>query len=374
MKKIAYWFGLTFLIAACLFLAVKKFNWRDELRFKVLFGSPPRWMIEQIEADLSGCRKDTLSPELLDRVMNEDERRKIGLMLARYQIRNGQLYVSYPSSKKEHVRYESVERSLRHILQIIDIPDTDFIVSLADSADNALLSAPIFAFAKNAMLREPIILMPDFEALEGNRQLLRETAKGIMKYPWKKKISKALWRGAMTGIGNFNIDNFLTVPRSQLISVANAYPDWIDAKFSAVTQCSNPEQLRMAYPDYFGNSIPVFEHLAYKYQILVDGNSCAYSRAFWQLFSNCVIFKQESPNVQWFYKALEPYVHYIPVHHDFGDLIEKMRWAESHDKEVRAISKNAQKFASQNLRKVDVSYYMVLLLREYAKRQQVTFQ
>lgn len=330
-------------------------------------------MTEQIEADLAGCGRDTLSPELLDRVMNEDERRKVGLMLARYRIRNRQLHVSYPASKKEHVRYESIEKSLKSILRIVDIPNLDFIISLADSADNALLSAPIFAFAKNEILREPIILMPDFEALEGNKQLLKETARGIEKYPWEMKIAKALWRGAMTGIGNFNVENFLTVPRSQLISVSNAYPDWIDAKFSAVTQCSNPDQLRMAYPDYFGSSIPVTEHLRFKYQILVDGNSCAYSRAFWQLFSNCVIFKQESPNIQWYYKALTPYVHYIPVHHDFGDLIEKMRWAEAHDKKIKTISKNAQKFASQNLRRADVSYYMVLLLREYAKRQQVSF-
>ncbi len=110
-------------------------------------------------------------------------------------------------------------------------------------------------------------------------------------------------------------------------------------------------------------------HLKYKYQLLIDGNSCAYSRAYWQLFSNCAILKQSSPNLQWFYGLLKPYVHYIPLQNDLSDLPEKILWSKDHDKEVRKIISNAQMLAQENLKQADLYYYLYLVLHEYSKMQ-----
>lgn len=172
----------------------------------------------------------------------------------------------------------------------------------------------------------------------------------------------------MTG-SEFTVENFLTISRSQAVALSIKQPDLVDAKFSAVTQCANPEQILKLFNNYFSDPLPVREHLQYKYQILIDGNSCAYSRAYWQMFSNSLIFKQDSPHIQWYYRALIPYVHYILVRSDFSDLLEKIKWAQSHDKEAKRISRNAQKFASKNLQKSEVHFYLYLLLKEYAKKQ-----
>lgn len=170
----------------------------------------------------------------------------------------------------------------------------------------------------------------------------------------------------------FTEENFLTAPRSQAVTLSIQRPDLIDAKFSALSQCSHPDRILQRFNNYFSDPLPVQEHLQYKYQLLIDGNSCAYSRAYWQLFSNSLIFKQNSPHIQWFYKALTPYAHYIPVRSDFGDLLEKIQWAKEHDKEAQRISKNAQKFAAKNLKKSDVYFYVYVLLKEYAKIQSKT--
>ena len=118
-----------------------------------------------------------------------------------------------------------------------------------------------------------------------------------------------------------------------------------------------------------GSPESVTHHLKYKYQLLIDGNSSAFSRAYWQLFSNAVILKQSSPYFQWYYRALQPYVHFIPLQNDLGDLIEKIDWAITHDEACRAISREARAFAHQNLSRNAIDYYLYLVLREYRKLQ-----
>ena len=113
--------------------------------------------------------------------------------------------------------------------------------------------------------------------------------------------------------------------------------------------------------------MPIQEHIQFKYQILVDGNTCTFSRAYWQMLSNCVIFKQKSTHVQWYYKGLLPYVHYVPVKENSSDLTRKINWAKKHDKKMLRISKNATAFVQENLSKDEVNKYLYCLFTEYEK-------
>jgi len=348
-------------------------HYGKDLRARMKTNAPPAWMMQQIKEDLASIQQDDLSLTRLDELMRQDAANNGRYGLVRYQIRKHQLEMITLPDFMNQCRAVTIKKCLNEILSITPLPDLDFVMSLHDAADGWQLTAPVFAYAKNSTLHEPIILMPDFEALSGNEPFHRQVNKGAIKYPWKQKKSQGFWRGAMTG-SMFTVDNFLQAPRSQLISVSLANPEWIDAKYAMLTQCVDPDQIRSAFADYFGELMSIKNHLAYKYQILVDGNSCAYSRAYWQLFSNCLIFKQESPHIQWYYRALQPHVHYIPVHSDFSNLIEKMQWASEHDAAVEKIAHNAQRFAQDNLHKADVHYYMALLLQEYAKVQHAATQ
>lgn len=100
----------------------------------------------------------------------------------------------------------------------------------------------------------------------------------------------------------------------------------------------------------------------YKYQINIDGTVAAY-RFPYLLASNSVVFKQESPFYEHFYKQLKPMQHYIPFKRDLSDLVDKINWAKKHDKEVLRISKNGQAFVNKFLLPHQVFCYHVQLLK-----------
>jgi Glycosyl transferase family 90 len=115
--------------------------------------------------------------------------------------------------------------------------------------------------------------------------------------------------------------------------------------------------------------VPQCDSLRFKYLIDVDGNTCSFSRFYWILLSNSVPFKVESDNIQWYYGALTPFVHYIPVARDLSDLVERIDWARNHEEIVKGIAYNSCRFAKMHLFEPEVYKYLYLLLTKYAKLQ-----
>lgn len=328
-----------------------------DLKRKIRENRPALWMQEQIEEDFAHCKPFDVRE--LDRVVRDD------WLLARCRITNNHLEIK--SNQGENKRVTSFENSLRKLLLVAHLPDIDCMVCLNDSTEDEELSVPLLAFAKEGLQKKQVILIPDFEALEGNASMLDQVKWGRQNYPWDKKIGAAFWRGAATG-GIFTPQNFLYFPRSQLITLSQHYPQRIDARFVAISsqQCADPAAILDAFPHYFGYAHGIEEHLRYKYQILIDGNSCAFSRAYWQLFSNCLIFKQKSSHIQWYYRALNNEEHYISLNPDCSDLLKKMEWAHHHPHQVATIIENANAFAHAHLTQADVYYYLYLVLQRYS--------
>ena len=52
------------------------------------------------------------------------------------------------------------------------------------------------------------------------------------------------------------------------------------------------------------------------------------------LAGNSVVLKQESDYYEHFYKAMKPWVHYVPLDRTLSDLEDKLEWLKSHDEEV----------------------------------------
>lgn len=343
---------------------VSVFGWESELK-KRAEQAPPAWMLEQIQADFAKVATEDLKQEKLDASMKNSS----PLLLVQYQIKGNKLSWKMDPRVEKHPRTNYYRKSLQNLMAVLPLPDMEFIISLGDSVDGANLAAPVFAFARDTRVDQKVLLIPDFEALQKSGRWLGRAEKGIKKYPWNKKKAKAFWRGAATG-GTFNLDTFLSFPRSKLVELSLKNPELVDAKFALpLVQSDDPKTVLEKFADYFGPSKKVLSHFKYKYQVLVDGNSCAYSGAYWRWFSNCVVFKHDSPHIQWYYCGLLPNIHYIPCKGDFSDLPEKIKWAKAHDAEAKAISENAQKFARENLQKPDIYYYLYLTLKEYARIQ-----
>ena len=53
--------------------------------------------------------------------------------------------------------------------------------------------------------------------------------------------------------------------------------------------------------------------------------------------------------MQWYYSALVPWVHYVPVRGDLKDLDERLTWAMEHDQEAKEIAKRGRAFVLANL-------------------------
>ncbi|MFS8563824.1 MAG: glycosyltransferase family 90 protein [Rhabdochlamydiaceae bacterium] len=339
-------------------------------------------MTSQIVENFTFYKTSGISLQAIDQSIQEYVKSvpRNGWELVRFRIRNREILTLDPSpTQSTYFRWEAIYEALIQLSNLTSLPDIDFIVCVGDSLhpDAALFfrkyGVPIFAFAKskNDVVS---ILMPDSEALSKGfyERVLTDTSQGRMVFPWHTKEEKAFWRGATTGIdhvGNYFLDyhNYQEFPRVKLVQSSAKYPYLIDAKLTVLAQ-ADPRVFDLLSP-YTGTFVSVIDHLRYKYQILIDGNTCTYSRAYWQLFSDCLIFKQTSPNIQWYYCCLSPYVHYIPLAYDLSDLKEKIEWARIHDAEAQQIVASANDFAQKNLKKEDVYFYLLLLLQKYGELQ-----
>ena len=123
----------------------------------------------------------------------------------------------------------------------------------------------------------------------------------------------------------------------------------------------------MAMEFSLGGFMSKKEQINYKMLINIDGRTCTFPGLLWRLLSNSVTLKQETEDIQWFYPALKPWVHYIPLKRDMSDLVEKVKWVLANDGKAKKIAEQSTKFVKENLMMEDIDTYMVTLLNEYSK-------
>ncbi|HEY5236372.1 MAG TPA: glycosyl transferase family 90, partial [Rhabdochlamydiaceae bacterium] len=104
----------------------------------------------------------------------------------------------------------------------------------------------------------------------------------------------------------------------------------------------------------------------FKYLVSVDGNTFA-SNLWWQLLSNSAVLKSESDYLEWFYKGIHPYVHYVPYEPDLSDFKEKILWMMEHDQEAQLTADQGSAFAKKHLTNEALAVYFYRLLQAYAK-------
>jgi hypothetical protein len=339
-------------------------GWQHEFSRKIAHKETPEWMLHRIKRDLAPFVQTGIRKQMLDETMRLSLA-KNNLICVRYRIKNRHLSIPYPH-RASCKRFKWINAALSALCKNAPLPDMEFIICLEDSIDQVDLPGPVLGFAKHVSSSH-VVLMPDMDSLSPHiPKLFHDVKRGIQRYPWEIKQDRIFWRGATTG-QLITEKTFLELPRARAVAASLSSPHLIDARFTKLVQAADGSLLRKRYAAFFSASCSIPEHLRYKYQLLIDGNTCAYSRAYWQFFSNCVVFKQNSDNIQWFYDLLQPYVHYIPLQHDMSDLEKKVSWAKQHENDMRAIVERAQQLANSALKPADVHFYLYLLLLEHAK-------
>lgn len=328
----------------------------------LIHSSPiPSWMENQIEKDFSYFKhKRFLSSELEKFYIEKGDH----LYLVKISIKNSEVNVDtqHVDAKRNKERILRYTDALKYLCATREFPDVTFLISMSDGL-NAKEEFPIFAMCK--MDSDRIILLPDYDALAERYQVLRKQNIDITRteFPWESKYPKLIWRGS-TAQHYLRIEkkHLPRLSRLTLCELSKKYPDLIDAKFTLFAQIKDD----IPYLKKFEGKRMGFEkQMHYKYHILIDGNVSPYTKSGWKLFTNSLIFKPQSPWVQWYFGALVPYVHYVPVKGDLSDLVEKLNWAKRNDHLAKNIAKNCRKFALTHLTLSDDYLYLYCAIMRY---------
>ena len=266
----------------CRIRADKPNSYLDDARLKrKIDAGPPAWAFAQINQDLSAFPK--ISQAALDRAFEENQ--SPNNQLVRFQIRKGVVHSIVPkppSTVGSAQPYQIIYHLLTKLAKDGYLPDTDFIMSFQDYVQvTSQHSVPIFTFAKDQSLAKErdLILVPDYMNLRSVSALMPRIRLANRLFPWAQKKPLVLWRG-----GPFDSSGF----REKLVAMSAIDPQWIDAAFAQ----NNPATYRTET-----------DHVAYRYQISIDGLRATWERLVWQLYTNCLVFKHQSPHMQWFYGA-----------------------------------------------------------------------
>lgn len=348
----------------------------------------PLWMKKRIEGELSPFNEQKITRRALDATYDHLTR---VYPFTRYRFIGQHIYRLGPDPYGMDQFYRTLGR-LAEYPGIPDLPYVDFIVNQSDGipieydppnfwiTPNPADQAPIFAYARRNDAPY-VISMPDRFTIPTWFKVVEEVLANSSAIPWKKKIKAVNWRGQTTdfcrhGIGSYSMEevaaHYSQKPRYQICALSLQCPDLINAGFNAVHDGAS--NLHSFVRPMMKPGLGYADQIRYAYLPVLDGYTSTYPGFLWRLLSSSVAMKQESPNSQWFYDALQPYVHYIPISEHMEDLFEKIHWAQGHDNECRKIAENAQAFVLKNLMTEDLYLYQFLILQEYAKRQDFSTQ
>lgn len=349
--------------------ALKRSENTPKITDPLIFLQSRGWILEQIEKEFSFFQQGgAISKSKISFLANDES--YAHLLLVKYSIKNNQVYVSHKIPHNWLIkRVNSIEVALQAICRIYSLPDMEFIVSMHDAVGEQL-DVPLFVMAKH---RDNVaqILIPDFEALRGAYQVLQ--GRDITRdahCSWEERRNQMIWRGSTAQHSqagyplSFNLDDDHCISRVKLCGFSAQFPEMIDAKFTIYAQ--GAESI-LSLELFRGSFISYEDQLRYKYQMLIDGNTCSYTASGWKWFSGSLVFKEDSDQVQWYYNGLQPNIHYIPVKEGLGDLMEKLQWANEHDEEAKTIAGNARAFALNCITQEMNFVYLYYTLLAYDK-------
>lgn len=117
----------------------------------------------------------------------------------------------------------------------------------------------------------------------------------------------------------------------------------------------------MAAADAAALTVPLY--CTCRYLLNLDGHTAAY-RLGHLLATNSLVLKQESNQIEHYYRSLRPFHHFVPIlKHSENDLVPRINWARQHEAQVQHIIKNANRFAIRYVtRPARVMYWKYVLL------------
>lgn len=283
-----------------------------------------------------------------------------------YQIISNKLYrqkeCNFPS------RCSGVEHFIRKVLKKVKLPDMELVINVRDYPQilpNYGPQGPLLSFSKT---KEYIDIMYPawsfyaggpaiklFPTGLGRFDLLRDSiSKAAEKFPWKHKKSKAFFRGSRT-----------SDERDSLILLSRSNPELVDAKYTKNQAWKSPEDTLNAEP---ADEVPLEDHCKFKFLFNYRGVAASF-RLKHLFLCKSLVFHVGDEWQEFFYNALKPWVHYVPV--DSKSTSEELKslitFFKNHPKLSEEIAERGFEMIWNHLRLKDVECYWLRLLRTYGK-------
>ncbi|MBS3905133.1 MAG: hypothetical protein KGZ39_07395 [Simkania sp.] len=347
----------------------------------------PEWMMNRLQKEFSPFSSKKITQKALNETFAQFARCVGGHGCSRYRIIEGKIYRYGPDPFGMDAFFRTIGR-LADYPGIPDLPNVDFIINHNDGTpfdfqprdfwitEDFQDQAPILTYARKKDAPY-LISIPDRFTIPEWAALSQQIIGALSQWPWEIKYKSAFWRGQPNDFARLGMSQssyaetalrYSEMPRYKICSLSSLYPTFVDAGFSSPGFSATSELIAFIQP-FNRPGIYQSQHLRWAYLPVLDGYTSTYPGFLWRLLSNSVAFKQESEDSQWFYDALEPYVHYVPISNQMEDLIEKIQWAQEHDVECKHIAENANAFVRKYLMIEDVYFYFFRVLQEYAQNQ-----
>lgn len=287
--------------------------------------------------------------------------------VTKYQIINGKLYRSEDCMFP--FRCTGIEHFLLKLLNENKIPDTEFVVNTRDwpQLHRAVTRdpVPVFSFSKTAQYLDimypvwafwcggpAISLYPrGLGRWDEHRESLGQAAE---TWPWEEKLDLAMFRGSRT-----------SAERDPLVILSRQCPSIVDAQYTKNQAWKSSKDTLGMKP---AQEISLESHCQYKY--LFNYRGVAASFRFKHLFlCRSLVFHVGDEWLEFFYPAMRPWIHYIPVPKDadMEELYNLIEFAKEHPDISKKIADSGATFIKENLTMRDVECYWRDLLRQYTE-------
>ncbi|KAI1309340.1 Protein O-glucosyltransferase 1 [Halotydeus destructor] len=260
-----------------------------------------------------------------------------------------------------------LDEFLVSLINKVHLPDTEFIANLGDwplsSRDKELPAIPIFSWCGSEDTHD--IVLPTYEMTESVLNMQGRVTVDILSVfgkqsiPFDKKQNKMFWRGRDSNKA-----------RLALVELSKSNFDQVDAAFTNFFFFR--DQI-----DKYGPTVPhtnFFSFFNYKFQLNLDGTVAAY-RFPNLLAGSSLVFKQDSPYYEFFYRMIKPSVHYIPVKQDLSNLLETVHnhtatgpiGSKNIADQQKHVIGNARKFSLDNLMPSNIYCYYYKVIESYTR-------
>lgn len=172
--------------------------------------------------------------------------------------------------------------------------------------------------------------------------------------PWQDKEDKGFFRGSRT-----------SSERDSLVLLSRSDPDLVDAQYTKNQAWKSDKDTLYAPP---ASEVPLESHCKYKYLFNYRGVAASFRHKHLFLCRSLVFHVGDEWN-EFYYDAMVPWVHYIPVSKDANQtaLRELIRFAKANDDISKKIADRGRDFIWNNLRIFDVMQFWKKLMKRYSK-------